>query len=35
MTPCDAYTKQLESHYAVVLDMYDLFCCSVFTIECF
>ena len=23
MTPCDALTKCLESHYAAVLDMYD------------
>lgn len=23
MTPCDAYTTQLESHYVVVSDMYD------------
>ena len=22
MTPCDAYTKWLESHFAAALDMY-------------
>ena len=35
MTPCDAYTKRLESHYAVVSERYDLFCWMVITIQCF
>ena len=25
MTPCDAYTKGLESHYSTLLDMYKNF----------
>lgn len=36
MTPCDGYTKGLESHYSTLLDMYKNFLIfykrSVFTV---